>query len=142
MRPSEILAAKADEIREIIARYPVGNPRIFGSAARGDDEEGSDLDLLVDPLRGTTYLTLAKLQLELEAFLGVGVDIATPGAIGPRLAERVNRDLRPLCNAPSCVRTLLIRKTRGTSRGARRQQASSHVCNSANSPETRRRSLP
>jgi uncharacterized protein len=96
MRPSEILAAKADEIREIIARYPVRNPRIFGSAARGDDEEGSDLDLLVDPLRGTTYLTLAKLQLELEAFLGVGVDIATPGAIGPRLAERVNQDLRPL----------------------------------------------
>ena len=96
MRPSEILAAKADEIREIIARYPVRNPRIFGSAARGDDEEGSDLDLLVDPLRGTTYLTLAKLQLELEAFLGVGVDIATPRAIGPRLAERVNRDLRPL----------------------------------------------
>ena len=44
---------------------------------------------------GETYLTLAKLQLELEAFLGVGVDIATPGAIGPRLAERVNRDLRP-----------------------------------------------
>ena len=56
MRPSEILAAKADEIREIIARYPVRNPRIFGSAARGDDEEGSDLDLLVDPLEGTTYL--------------------------------------------------------------------------------------
>ena len=52
MRPSEILAAKADEIREIVARYPVRNPRIFGSAARGDDEEGSDLDLLVDPLRG------------------------------------------------------------------------------------------
>jgi hypothetical protein len=51
---------------------------------------------LVNPLRGTTYLTLAKLQLELEALLGVGVDIATPGAIGPRIAERVNRDLRPL----------------------------------------------
>lgn len=96
MRPSEILAAKADEVRAIIARYPVRNPRIFGSVARGDDAEGSDLDLLVEPLRGTTYFTLAKLQLELEELLGVEIDIATPGAIGPRLAERVNRDLRPL----------------------------------------------
>jgi uncharacterized protein len=96
MRPSEILAAKADQVREIIARYPVRNPRIFGSVARGEDEEGSDLDLLVDANPGTGYLTLAKLQLELEALLGVGVDIATPGAIGPRLAQRVNRDLRPL----------------------------------------------
>ena len=70
MRPSEILAAKADEIREIIARYPVRNPRIFGSAARGDDEEGSDLDLLVDPLEGTTYFDLAGLELELGELLG------------------------------------------------------------------------
>jgi uncharacterized protein len=96
MRPSEILAAKADQVREIIARYPVRNPRVFGSVARGEDEEGSDLDLLVDPLRGTGYITLAKLQLELEELLGFGVDIATPGAIGARLAPRVNRDLRPL----------------------------------------------
>lgn len=96
MRPSEILAAKADEVRAIIARYPVRNPRIFGSVARGDDAEGSDLDILVEPLRGTTYFTLAKLQLELEELLGVEIDIATPGAIGPRLAERMNQDLRPL----------------------------------------------
>ena len=63
MRPSEILAAKADEIREIIARYPVRNPRIFGSAARGDDAEGSDLDLLVDPLENTSLYDLAGLEL-------------------------------------------------------------------------------
>jgi hypothetical protein len=36
-------------VRAVIARYPVANPRIFGSVARGEDEEGSDLDLLVDP---------------------------------------------------------------------------------------------
>jgi predicted nucleotidyltransferase len=96
MRPSEVLAAKADQVRTIIARYPVRNPRIFGSVARGEDEEGSDLDLLVDPLRGTGYITLAKLQLELEDLLGFRVDIATPGAIGPRLRDRVNQDLRPL----------------------------------------------
>jgi uncharacterized protein len=96
MKPSEIIAAKADEIREVIARYPVRNPRLFGSVARGDDTEGSDVDILVDPLAGTTYFTLAKLQFELENLLGVSVDIATPGAIGERIASRVMRDLRPL----------------------------------------------
>ena len=63
MRPSEILALKADEIREIIARYPVRNPRIFGSAARGDDAEGSDLDLLVE-LRGTDRRGLVSTRRE------------------------------------------------------------------------------
>ena len=60
MRPSEILAAKADQIREVIARYPVRNPRVFGSAARGDDTEGSDLDLLVDPLDRTTVQSATR----------------------------------------------------------------------------------
>jgi predicted nucleotidyltransferase len=96
MRPSEILAAKADEIREIIARYPVRNPRIFGSAARGDDAEGSDLDLLVDPLEGTTYFDLAGLELELGELLGIKIDIATPGALRRELAERIGPELKPL----------------------------------------------
>jgi predicted nucleotidyltransferase len=96
MRPSEIVAAQVDQMRKIIGRYPVRNPQLFGSAARGDDTEESDIDILVEPLRGTTYFTLAKLELELEALLGVQVDVATPGAIGPSLAERMARDLRPL----------------------------------------------
>ena len=37
MRPSEALARNLDEVLEIIARYPVTNPRVFGSVARGED---------------------------------------------------------------------------------------------------------
>jgi uncharacterized protein len=96
MRPSEILAAKADEIREIIARYPVRNPRIFGSAARGDDEEGSDLDLLVDPLENTSFYDLAGLELELADLLGFKVDVVTPKGLAPDVARRVGLDIRPL----------------------------------------------
>jgi uncharacterized protein len=79
MRPSVAVRANADRIRAIIARYPVHNARIFGSAARGDDLEGSDLDLLVEPTDETTLYDLAGLKLELEALLGVGVDIASRG---------------------------------------------------------------
>ena len=57
MRPSEAIAGRLDEVRAIIARYPVRNPRVFGSVARGEDDERSDLDLLVDPLEKATSLS-------------------------------------------------------------------------------------
>ena len=94
MRPSVALQENTDRIRAIIARYPVHNVRVFGSAARGDDIDGSDLDLLVEPTDRTTLYDLAGLKLELEALLGV--DIATPRALRSGLAGRIADDLRPL----------------------------------------------
>jgi predicted nucleotidyltransferase len=96
MRPSVAVRENTDRIRAIIARYPVCNARIFGSAARGDDRDGSDLDLLVEPTEATTLFDLAGLKLELEALLGVGVDIATPRALRAGVAGRIADDLRPL----------------------------------------------
>ena len=51
----------------MVARYPVHTAQIFGSAARGDDRDGSDLDLLVEPTDVTTLFDLAGLRLDLEA---------------------------------------------------------------------------
>jgi hypothetical protein len=96
MRPSDAIAGKLKEVRAIIARYPFGNPRVFGSVARGEDDPGSDLDLLVDPAEGASYFDLAGLQLDLEALLGVRVDVFTPAEIRPTLAPAIYRDLRPL----------------------------------------------
>lgn len=96
MRPSVAVRENAARIRAIIARYPVRNARVFGSTARGDDLDGSDLDLLVEPTDRTTLYDLAGLKLELEALLSVGVDIATPRALRQGLAGRIADDLRPL----------------------------------------------
>ena len=49
-------------LREIVARHGVTRPRVLGGAARGEDQEGSDLDLLIDPAPTTTRFTLAALQ--------------------------------------------------------------------------------
>jgi uncharacterized protein len=95
MRPSDAIADKLEAVRAVIARYPVRNPRVFGSVARGEDDEKSDLDLLVDALPGTSLYDLAGLELELSDLLGFKVDIATPGGLG-RIAEAVYRDARPL----------------------------------------------
>jgi uncharacterized protein len=96
MRPSLAVRNNIDQVRAIIARYPVKNARVFGSASRGDDSEGSDLDLLVEPTDTTTLLDLAHLKLELEKLLGVGVDIATPRALPKDLANNLADDLKAL----------------------------------------------
>jgi predicted nucleotidyltransferase len=96
MRPSLAVKNNIDQIRAIVARYPVKNARLFGSASRGDDIDGSDLDILVEPTDATTLLDLARLKLELERLLGIDVDIATPRALPKDLAENLASDLKPL----------------------------------------------
>ena len=96
MRPSEPMAARLESVRAVIARHPVGNPRVFGSVARGEDDEKSDLDLLADPNEKASLFDLAGLEQELSDLLGVRVDVLTPGAVGPRIAASVYRDARPL----------------------------------------------
>ncbi len=89
MRPSEALDAHRTELRALIARYGVLQPRVFGSVVTGSDGEDSDLDLLVDPTPSTTLLTLAALQNAAERLLGVSVDIQTPKSISSRFRDQV-----------------------------------------------------
>lgn len=96
MRPSEALAKHRDEVLAIIARYPVSNPRVFGSTARGEDTEGSDLDLLVEHSGQASTFDLARLETELEKVLHTRVEIQTPGGLSGKVAIRVAQDLRPI----------------------------------------------
>jgi uncharacterized protein len=95
-RPSDALREHLAEVREIISRYPVRNPRVFGSVARGEDRAGSDIDLLVDPTERTSLFDVAGLQLDLEDLLGVKVDVATPGALWPEHRDRIFKDARAI----------------------------------------------
>ena len=96
MRPSEALAKNIDTVREIIARYPVSNPRVFGSVARGEDVEGSDLDILVHPEGRMSYFDLAGLALELEAVLGCTVDLGEDTSVRAHAAESIFADAKPI----------------------------------------------
>ncbi|HNN90211.1 MAG TPA: UPF0182 family protein [Giesbergeria sp.] len=78
------------------ARYHVTNPRVFGSALRGDDGDGSDLDLLVDTLPGTTLLDLGGLQDELQELLGVPVDVLTLKDLPAKFRDIVAQEARPV----------------------------------------------
>lgn len=96
MRPSLALCQHRDAVFEAAARYRVANPRVFGSASRGDDQDGSDLDLLVDTLPGTTLLDLGGLQDELQELLGVSVDVLTLKDLPPRFRDALDQEAKPL----------------------------------------------
>jgi predicted nucleotidyltransferase len=89
MKPSELLDSHRKEICRMVEQNHVRNPRVFGSVLHGDDTGGSDLDLLVDPLPGTTLLNLGALQVELEELLGVPVDVLTPGDLPSKFRDLV-----------------------------------------------------
>jgi len=89
MRPSEVLPQHRDTIRQLVLEAGMANPRVFGSVLHGEDHEGSDLDLLVDPAPRTSLLDLAGLQIEIEGRTGIKVDLLTPGFLHPRFREKV-----------------------------------------------------
>lgn len=96
MKPSAALELKRDAVREATRRFHAANPRVFGSALHGIDEDGSDLDLLVDALPGATLFDLGGLQVELEELLGVPVDLLTPDDLPAKFRERVLAEARPV----------------------------------------------
>jgi uncharacterized protein len=95
MRPSIALANKRAEVLEIISRYTVENPRVFGSVLHGTDKEGSDLDILLDVLPGLG-LGLFKLEAELESTLGVEVEVMTPQCLHRFFRKKIMAEASPL----------------------------------------------
>jgi uncharacterized protein len=89
MRPSEALREHRAEIRQIVASHHATNVRVFGSSARDQDDEESDLDLLIDGTPELSLLDIAQMQLRLEALLGVPVDVCTPTDLPERVRARV-----------------------------------------------------
>jgi uncharacterized protein len=96
MKPSVALDQNREAIRALVAHYRVTNPRVFGSVARNEDRDGSDLDLLVDALPGTTLFHLGDLHHAIEQLLGIRVDLRTPGDLPIQFRQRVIADARPL----------------------------------------------
>lgn len=96
MRPSQAFYSHRDAVRDIAMRHRVSNVRVFGSVLHGDDTDDSDLDLLVDPAPETTLMDIARIQNQLQALLGVPVDVLTPKALPLCCRERVLREAVPV----------------------------------------------
>lgn len=77
LRPSEILAARRDQVLLLALARGASRVRVFGSVAKGIDRQDSDIDLLVGMPAGTSMLKIVGLQIELEDALGTWVDLCT-----------------------------------------------------------------
>jgi predicted nucleotidyltransferase len=96
MRPSEALVLHRTLIREAALRHRLTGVRVFGSALHGNDAEGSDLDLLVDPTPGVTLFDLGGLQDELEQLMGLPVDVVTPNDLPAAFRAQVLAEACPV----------------------------------------------
>lgn len=92
----ERLLLHRDEVLAIAARHGARNVRVFGSVARREADERSDIDLLVDLEPGRTLFDLGGLVYDLTELLGCSVDVVTEGSLRGRFRERVLQDATAL----------------------------------------------
>jgi len=83
-----------NKILPILQRYDVVRSAIFGSFARGENTEGSDIDILVEFGGEKSLLDLAGLKIALEESLKIKVDVLTYNSLHPLLRERILREQR------------------------------------------------
>ncbi len=89
MTASDIVREKRDEILAIAHKHGASNVRVFGSVARGDADEESDIDLLVDLDADRSLFDLGALVVELNESMGRHVDVVTEQGIRERIRDRV-----------------------------------------------------
>jgi uncharacterized protein len=93
---SAILQKYREQILDLAVRHGARNVRVFGSLARGEGDESSDLDLLVTLEEGGSLLDLVGLKQDLEDLVHRPVDVVTERALSPYLRERVLSEAVPL----------------------------------------------
>ncbi len=96
MKSDGILKAYREEILALARKHGAANVRVFGSVARGDSNEASDLDLLVDMEKGLTLFDFIAFWQDVEKALGTKVDVATENSLGPLIRDEVLKEAVPV----------------------------------------------
>ena len=92
----DIFQEKRGEILRIAGLHGASNVRIFGSFSRGDADNKSDVDILVDLEKGRSLLDMGGLLMDLQTLLGKQVDVVTEKGLRPRIRERVLREAKSI----------------------------------------------
>lgn len=89
---STLIEQHRHEILRIARSHGARRVRVFGSVARGDDRDDSDVDVLIDLEPGRDLLDIVAIKQDLEALLGRRVDVVTERALSPYLRNEVLRE--------------------------------------------------
>ncbi|MDF1592369.1 MAG: nucleotidyltransferase domain-containing protein [Desulfobacterales bacterium] len=92
----KLLKEKRKAVMILTAKHGARNPRIFGSAARGETGPESDIDLLVKMEDGRSLLDLSALALDLKDLLGIKVDVVSEDGLYWLLRRRILKEAKPL----------------------------------------------
>ena len=92
----EQLRARRDELLALADRHKAENVRIFGSVARGEANEHSDVDILVHFRDGASLFDLIHLIDDTSALIETKVDVVSDGGLSPYLARRILSEAVPL----------------------------------------------
>ena len=84
------------EVANILRSHDVKHAAFFGSLARGEQNESSDVDILVEFNGRKSLLNLIELQLDIEDALGVHADVLTYDSLVPSIKERVIKEQIPI----------------------------------------------
>ena len=92
MNLDDIKNEKRDDIMLIARKHGARRIWVFGSVARGDADESSDIDFLVEMERGRSLLDMGGLLMDLRELFGREVDVVSVRGLKPRIRERVLRE--------------------------------------------------
>lgn len=92
----ERLRSKRDLITRIAAMNTLTDIRVFGSVARGDETDESDVDLLVQPTDGSTLFDLAQFAIDMESLLEREVDVVSIRSLDAERDSRILAEAVPL----------------------------------------------
>lgn len=97
----EEIFRRRDEILSLAKQYGAHNVRIFGSVARGDAAETSDLDIVVSFEPGRSLFDHGGLLMDLRELLGVKVDVVSEGGMRERFRNHVINEAIPILKLPA-----------------------------------------
>jgi predicted nucleotidyltransferase len=89
MAVPDLLQQHRAEVLRLAAKYGATDVRVFGSVARGEADDASDIDFLVRMAPGRSLFDLGALLMDLQDLLGRRVDVVTERGLRPRVREQV-----------------------------------------------------
>lgn len=91
-----LIETHREELRTLAQRYGIRSIKVFGSMARDDADDDSDVDLLVETGPETSGFALGALLMDAQDLLGRRVDVVTREALHPAMRARVLQEARSL----------------------------------------------
>jgi uncharacterized protein len=96
MTRQTLVRSKREQILNIARKHGAVSVKLFGSAARGDEADSSDVDFVVELEPGRSLLDLGGMQSDLERLLGCAVDVVTVNGLRERIRARVLEEAVPV----------------------------------------------